>query len=49
MNNLKYLDIILIKQVKYLYYKNLISLEKETEKISKDGKISHAHGFVIST
>jgi hypothetical protein len=30
-NNIKYLDVNLTKQVKYLYYKNLKSLKKEIE------------------
>jgi hypothetical protein len=30
--------------VKYLHDKNFKSLKKEIEKISEDGKISHAHG-----
>jgi hypothetical protein len=45
-NNNKYLEITLTRQVKDLYYKNCKSLKK-LKKISKDGKISHAHGSEI--
>ena len=41
-NNIIYLGVTLIKQVKDLYEKNFKSLKKEIE----DGKISHAHGLV---
>jgi hypothetical protein len=44
-NNIKYLGVIITKQVKDLYDKNFKSLRKNT-KISEDGKISHAHGLV---
>jgi hypothetical protein len=42
-NNIKYLGVMLSKQVKDLYEKNIKSLKKEIKKISEDGKISHAH------
>jgi len=38
-NNIKYLPVTLIKQVKDLYGKNFMSLKKEN-KISEDGKVS---------
>ena len=41
-NNIKYLGVTLIKQVKDLYDKNFKSLKKEIE---EDGRISHAHGL----
>jgi hypothetical protein len=43
-NNIKYLDVILTKQVKDLYDKNFKSLKKEMEKTSECEKISQAHG-----
>ena len=39
-NNIKYLGVILTKEVNDLYGKNLKSLKKEIKKISGDGKIS---------
>ena len=47
-NNIKYLGVTLTMDVRDLYDKNLKSLKKEIKKISKDGKISHAHGFAGS-
>jgi viroplasmin and RNaseH domain-containing protein len=46
-NNIKYLGMILTKKVKDLYDKNFKSLKKEIEKISEDGKISHAHNNIL--
>ena len=43
-NNITYFGVTLIKQVKDMYDKNFKSLKKEIE-ISKDAKISHAHGL----
>ena len=45
INNIKYLGVILRKEVKDLYDKNFKSLKKKIEKISEDGKISHAQGL----
>jgi hypothetical protein len=42
-NNIKYLGVTLIKEVKDLYDKNFKSMKEEIKKISEDGKISHAH------
>jgi hypothetical protein len=47
-NNIKYLGVTLTKEVKDLYDKNFKSLKKKSKKISKDGKISHAHGLAGS-
>jgi transcriptional antiterminator len=44
INNIIYLGVTLIKQVKDLYDKTFKSLKKKLKKISEDGKISHAHG-----
>jgi hypothetical protein len=41
-NNIKYLGVILTKEVKNLYDKNFKTLRKKL-KISEDGKIAHAH------
>jgi hypothetical protein len=41
--NIKYLGVILTKQVKDLYEKNFKSLRKKPKKTSKGGKIFHAH------
>jgi hypothetical protein len=43
-NNIKYLGVILTKQVKDLYGKNFTSLKKEIKKISENEKVSHARG-----
>ena len=40
-NNIKYLGVTLIKQVKDLYDKNFNSLKKKLKKISENGKIYH--------
>jgi hypothetical protein len=42
-NNIKYLGLTLTEEVKDLYEKNFKSLRKKLNKISEDGKISHAH------
>ena len=44
-NNIKYLCMVLTKQVEDLYDKNFKSLEKEIEDLRR-WKISHAHGLV---
>ena len=44
-SNVKYLRLMLTKQVKVLYNKNCKSLKK-LKKISVDGKIFHVHGSV---
>jgi hypothetical protein len=43
-NNIKYLGMILAKQVKVLYVKNVKSLKKDIKKTSEDGKTSHICG-----
>jgi hypothetical protein len=43
IQNIKYLDVILTKEVKDVYDKNFKSLKKEIEE--DDGKISQAHGL----
>ena len=43
-NTIKYLGITLTKPEKDLYEKNFMFLKKKLKKISKHGKISHAHG-----
>jgi len=43
-NNIKYLDMTLIKQVKDLYGKNFKSMKKEIEDFRR-WWISHAHGL----
>jgi hypothetical protein len=49
INNMKYLGVILTKEVKDLYDKNFKSLKKEIkEDFSEDGKISQAHGLTGS-
>jgi hypothetical protein len=45
MNNVKYLAVTLKKQVKDMYNKTLKSPKKKL-KISEDGKIFHAHGYI---
>lgn len=47
-NNIRHLGITLTEQVKELYGKNFKFLKK-LEKISGDGKISHAKGLVGET
>ena len=47
-NNIKYLGVILTKEVKDLYNNNFKSRNK-LKKISEDRKISHAHGLAGST
>ena len=42
---MKYLGVILKKQVKNLYDRNVKSLRKEIEEDLKDRKPSHAHGL----
>ncbi|KAL6038896.1 hypothetical protein STEG23_007724 [Scotinomys teguina] len=44
-NNMKYLGVILTKQVKDLFDKNFKSLKKETEEDIRKG-IPHAHGIL---
>jgi hypothetical protein len=45
-NNIIYLGITLIQQVKDLHEKNFKSLKKGTKKDIRYGKISHAHGSI---
>jgi hypothetical protein len=46
-NNIKYLCVILTKQLKDLYVKNFKSLKKEIkEDLRRCKKISHGHGLV---
>jgi hypothetical protein len=46
MNNIKYLDLTLTKQVKDLYNKNFKCLKKEVKEDLRDRKIPHAHRSV---
>jgi hypothetical protein len=43
-NNIKYVGVTLIKEVKDLYDRNFKSLKK-LKKVPEDGKISHGHGL----
>jgi hypothetical protein len=45
INNIKYLGVMLTKQVKDLYDKNLKSLKKGIKEELRNGKISHARGL----
>jgi len=47
-NNIKYLEVILTKQVKDLYDKNFMFLKK-SRKSSENGEISHVHGLAEFT
>jgi hypothetical protein len=42
---MKYLDIIITKQVKYLYDKNFKAWRKKLKMISVVCKVTHAHGY----
>jgi hypothetical protein len=44
INNMKYIFVTFVKQMKDLYKQNLSLLRKKLKKISKDGMISHTHG-----
>jgi viroplasmin and RNaseH domain-containing protein len=44
-NNIKYLGVTLIKEVKDQYDKNFKSLKKEIKEDLRSGKISHVHGL----
>ena len=48
-SDVKYLGITLTMQVNNLYDKDFKSLRKKLQKISDDGKISHAHGLIELT
>lgn len=45
-NKIKILGVNLTEQVNDLYDTNFMSLKNKIEKITKDGKISHAYGLM---